>query len=193
VGSRDPGLNTIGYAGSASITPRPVAHVIKKPKGLKWEYQIAAGNAGWPVQFRFAVHILWSRVPELWTLGSTSFMKIPHHLIALGAAALLAGCAAHVAKTEAVSAGDYVLQLHQQGRLPGDSKDAHGKITCYLLPSDLQEVTYPLSRTFRVVKTGGTSTNNYTVVRLAKDSSWQLQRAWQTDSEGRVIQEWPVK
>ena len=27
--------------------------------------QIAAGNAGWPVQFRFAVHSDWSRVPEL--------------------------------------------------------------------------------------------------------------------------------
>ena len=30
--------------------------------------QITAGNAGWPVQFRFAVHAGWSRVPELWTL-----------------------------------------------------------------------------------------------------------------------------
>ena len=30
--------------------------------------QIAADNAGWPVQFRFAVHADWSRVPELWTL-----------------------------------------------------------------------------------------------------------------------------
>jgi hypothetical protein len=30
--------------------------------------QIAAGNAGWPFQFRFAVHAGWSRVPELWTL-----------------------------------------------------------------------------------------------------------------------------
>ena len=128
---------------------------------------------------------------QLSTLGSTSFMKISHHIITLGVVALLAGCTSHVAKTEAVSAGDYVLQLHQQGRLPGDSKDAHGKITCYLTPSDLQEVTYPLSRTFRVVETG--ATNNYTVVRLTKDSSWQLQRAWQTDSEGRVIQEWPVK
>jgi hypothetical protein len=33
--------------------------------------QIAAGHAGWPVQFRFAVHVIWSRVPELWTLGGT--------------------------------------------------------------------------------------------------------------------------
>jgi hypothetical protein len=48
----------------------------KKPKGLNWEYQIAAGNAGWPVQFRFAVHGFLSRVPELWTLGILKFMKL---------------------------------------------------------------------------------------------------------------------
>ena len=120
-------------------------------------------------------------------------MKMSRHLIIFGTVVLLVGCASHVAKTETISGGDFLLQLHQQGRLPGDSKDDHGKITCYLLPSDLQEVTYPLSRTFRMVETGSTSTNNYTVVRLTKDSSWQLQRAWQTDSEGHVIQEWPIK
>jgi prepilin-type N-terminal cleavage/methylation domain-containing protein len=51
--------------GECCFTPRPVAHVIKKPKGLNWKYQIAAGNAGWRLQFRFAVHVIWPRVPEL--------------------------------------------------------------------------------------------------------------------------------
>ena len=37
--------------------------------------QIAAGNAGWPVQFRFAVHADWSRVPELWTLGGITLYE----------------------------------------------------------------------------------------------------------------------
>ncbi|MGA2788720.1 MAG: hypothetical protein ABSF60_14460, partial [Verrucomicrobiota bacterium] len=64
---RDPGL-TIGYAGKWLYTFPPFAHVIKKPKGLNWEYQIAAGNAGLRLQFRCAVHVIWSRVPELWTL-----------------------------------------------------------------------------------------------------------------------------
>jgi hypothetical protein len=27
------------------------------------------GKAGWQLQFRFAVHSIWSRVPELWTLA----------------------------------------------------------------------------------------------------------------------------
>jgi hypothetical protein len=38
--------------------------------GVRISYveQVAASNAGWPFQFRFAVHGFWSRVPELWTL-----------------------------------------------------------------------------------------------------------------------------
>lgn len=39
------------------------------PPHSGWVQQIAAGNAGWAVQFRFAVHVIWSRVPELWTLA----------------------------------------------------------------------------------------------------------------------------
>ncbi|MGB8369166.1 MAG: hypothetical protein ACLPYZ_03580, partial [Limisphaerales bacterium] len=34
--------------GECCLTPRPVAHVIKKPKGLNWEYQIAAANSHCP-------------------------------------------------------------------------------------------------------------------------------------------------
>lgn len=120
-------------------------------------------------------------------------MNLLRHVIIFGTAVLLVGCASHVAKTEAISGGDFLLQLHQQGSLPGDSKDGHGKITCYLLPSDLQQVSYPLSRTYRVVIAGSAFTNNYTIVRLAKDSGWQLQRAWQTDSAGDVTKEWPVE
>jgi hypothetical protein len=32
--------------------------------------QIAAGNAGWRLQFRFAVHDFWPRAPELWALAA---------------------------------------------------------------------------------------------------------------------------
>ena len=64
--------------------PARFAHAIKKPKGLKWEYQIAAGNAGCPFQFRYRGGRNQSRVPELWTLGH---MKLKPHLpIAFGVA-----------------------------------------------------------------------------------------------------------
>jgi hypothetical protein len=40
--------------------------------------EIAAGNAGSRLQLRFAVHAIWSRVPELWTFGQ----KIaPRHVL----------------------------------------------------------------------------------------------------------------
>jgi len=38
--------------GSVSALPRPETDANKKPKGLGGEYQIAAGNAGWRIQFR---------------------------------------------------------------------------------------------------------------------------------------------
>jgi hypothetical protein len=38
-------------AGSARYTPRPLAHDIKKTKGLGWEYQEAGANAGWRSSF----------------------------------------------------------------------------------------------------------------------------------------------
>jgi hypothetical protein len=46
----------------------------KTNKGFA-EFQIAAGNAGWRSHFRFAVHVGWSRVPELWTLGKDESAK----------------------------------------------------------------------------------------------------------------------
>jgi hypothetical protein len=41
----------------------------------KFAEHISAGNAGWPFQFRFAVHVMWSRVPELWTFGKNMWRE----------------------------------------------------------------------------------------------------------------------
>ena len=120
-------------------------------------------------------------------------MKMSFCFLISGSAALLVSCASYTAKTQAKSGGDFLLRLHHRGELPGDSKDNHGKITCRLSPSDLEQVSYPLSWTYQVVKTGDTSTNSYTVMRLTRHSAWQLQRAWRTDSQGHVIEEWTVK
>jgi hypothetical protein len=119
--------------------------------------------------------------------------KLSCCFILIGAASLLVSCASYKARTEAESGGNFLFRLHQKGRLPGDAKDEHGKITCYLSPKDLEQLIYPLSWTYQVVKKGDSSTNNYTIVRLTKDSSWQLQRAWRTDSQGRVTEEWGIK
>jgi hypothetical protein len=120
-------------------------------------------------------------------------LKVSWLVVLTATASFLVSCASYSAKTEAKSGGDFLISLHQKGQLPGDANNEHGKIICYLSPIDLKEVTYPLSRTYQVVKTGDPCTNHYTILRLAKHSTWQLQRGWRTDSEGRVTEEWIVK
>jgi len=55
--------------------------------------QIATGSAGWPLRFRFAVHVIWSRVPELLSLTilmRSQFIAVAS-LVVLGAL-FSAGC-----------------------------------------------------------------------------------------------------
>ena len=98
---------------------------------------------------------------------------------------------------ETGAAQEVLKQLHEQGRLPGDSKDQHGKITCeipqLIISNKVAQMTYPATRTFHLVHLGETTINNYTLTKQSKDSPWKLQRAWETDSNGQVIHEWPVQ
>jgi hypothetical protein len=101
-------------------------------------------------------------------------------------------------------AGEFLKKMHDDGNLPGVSKDDHGNFSSdeftYLYSNNVNgivfsnagTITYPLSRTFHLVKNGETSTNNFALVKNSKDSDWKLQRAWETDSNGQTIQEWPV-
>ena len=97
---------------------------------------------------------------------------------------------------ETAGAAQEIGQLHDQGRLPGVSKNEHGDMTSDTLDSVISGraaiPTYPISLTFHLIKEGDTSTNNYTLVKQAKDSEWRLQRAWETDSNGLIVREWPV-
>src|SRR5215831_5902661 len=120
-------------------------------------------------------------------------LKVSYCFVLVSAAALLVSCASYKVREEAKSGGDFLVQLHQKGKLPGDAKEERGKISCYLSATDLEQRLYPLSRTYQVVKNGDSSTNNYTITRLTKHSPWQLQRAWRTDSQGRVTEEWTVE
>jgi hypothetical protein len=120
-------------------------------------------------------------------------MKFPCCFILTGTASLLVSCAGYTARTQAESGGDFLVRLHQKGQLPGDAREDHGKISCYLSPTDLKQTSYPLSRTYQVVKTGDQFTNNYTILRLTKHSPWELQRAWRTDSQGHVTEQWTAK
>jgi hypothetical protein len=102
-------------------------------------------------------------------------MKTPRHILALVTTIFLVGCSSSNSRfwsstaknpvvVESKSAGDFLIGLHQQSLLPGDSKDMHGEIHSEIEPYPLPDtVTYPFSRTFHVSITGETFTNNYTV------------------------------
>jgi hypothetical protein len=99
---------------------------------------------------------------------------------------------------EYARAAEFVAELHDQDRLPGISKEDHGILTSDQIESittngDVILMGYPASRTFHLVKYGDTSSNNYTVVKESKDATWKLRRAWETDSNGQIIREWPVQ
>jgi hypothetical protein len=95
---------------------------------------------------------------------------------------------------ETIDAGNILLEMHEQGHLPGASPNDHGEVTSELVDySNTNELTYPISRTFHVFITGGSATNNYMLQKQSKDSIWQLKKAWKTDFEGKIIEEWPVK
>jgi len=92
------------------------------------------------------------------------------------------------AQTEAATGADFLLRLLHEGRLPGLTTDDHGQFFCQTKP-----VSYPYSLTFYCAKATGNFTNYYTIARLKKDSAWQLERALQKDSQGKISQEWTVK
>lgn len=126
-------------------------------------------------------------------------------LISLAAVGLLCGCSTSESRLladakkspaakETIEAGDFLVALHEQSKLPGDTKDMHGRVESVIPLSEIQsgQEVFPISRTFHVAITGELFTNNYTVIKQSKGSAWQLQRAWRIGSDGRIT-EWAVK
>jgi hypothetical protein len=83
---------------------------------------------------------------------------------------------------------DHLLRLRTQGRLPGITTNDHGNASISGRLSD-----YPFALTMQFRPTGSVSTENYSIIQLKRDSPWQLRRAWQADSNGQIIHEWPVQ
>ncbi len=86
----------------------------------------------------------------------------------------------------------FLKSMAEKGELPGWSKNKD-KIDWKTDSED--SGTYPAARIFRI-QTGGqadaTSKNTYqySVVRETQDSLWKLQRAWRSDTNGRVVEDY---
>jgi hypothetical protein len=83
---------------------------------------------------------------------------------------------------------DYLLRLRGEGHLPGITTNEHGNAFISGQWSD-----YPLAFTMQFSPTGAGSTENYRIVQPGKDSPWRLSRAWQTDTNGQIVQERPIQ
>jgi hypothetical protein len=131
-------------------------------------------------------------------------MRVTGYNFTFAVAVVLAGCSKKDSPlgpspeknpfvVETKSAGEFVIDLHKQGLLPGDSKDSHGDILSPVTLPLPKSVSYPFSNTFLIVFTGESYTNNYCVLRASKNAPWQLQKAWRTGPDGKTVAEWPVK
>ena len=96
-----------------------------------------------------------------------------------------------------LSAETYLCDLKERGRLPGIKKRSHGDFNFdmagMLNDGGSNTLSYPCVLVCDAVLTDDIFTNHYTVIKPANNFQWHLQRAWQTDLEGNVLTEWPIK
>jgi hypothetical protein len=88
------------------------------------------------------------------------------------------------------SAEEFLYAMKGKGRLPGLSKNDHGTLTADLNAN--ATITYPETRVFDVQKNGDSSFYHYQLTRASKDSSWKLEKAWRTDQNGRLLENYPI-
>lgn len=84
----------------------------------------------------------------------------------------------------AETAMTFLKSLKNNGELPGWSKIEAGETAYPEVDSN--------SVTLCIGKVKDSSIFHYTVVRLSENDSWKLQRAWRTDQNNKMIEEFPV-
>jgi hypothetical protein len=92
--------------------------------------------------------------------------------------------------TVAQSALKFLIHLGKENQLPGASKNDKGKTTDAHF--DHNDSPYLDSVTFDGQKKGDSSVYHYTVIRTSKRGPWKLQKAWRTDSSGKMLEEYPI-
>ncbi len=83
------------------------------------------------------------------------------------------------------SVAKFLVSLKKKGRLPGWSKNEKGASTAF-------HFHYPDSETIDAEKEGDPAIYHYQLTRASKDSPWKLQKAWRTDQNDHIIEEYPV-
>lgn len=82
----------------------------------------------------------------------------------------------------------YCQRLKKRGRLPGWSKD--DEIAANTLNFTYH---YPDSVSFEFPKKGDSSLYHFEVTRASEESAWELQKAWRTDKDDHMVEEYTVR
>jgi len=91
-----------------------------------------------------------------------------------------------------MEANKFVSNLKEQGQLPGWLKDERGEVAFSWSFNEAAPESYPISRTFIATRKSDAFKYHYVVVKASRDGAWKLQRAWRTDTSGRILEEYPV-
>ncbi len=89
-----------------------------------------------------------------------------------------------------VEAGEFLIGLAKNGKLPGFSASDHGRMQAGA-PEAASE-SYPVTRAVHFSKDGDTSDYFYVVVRDSEGAQWRLLKAARMSSNGQIIQEYGV-
>lgn len=101
---------------------------------------------------------------------------------------------------------EFLENLRENGQLPGVSKDEETTIyykdfsDLTFRPPNEKEATYLTSSrrpigtsvTFDFCSNSGTSVFHYQVIQMSKDDPWKLKKAWRTDQNGHLIEQYPI-
>jgi hypothetical protein len=90
------------------------------------------------------------------------------------------------------SAEAFLVQLKKDGKVPGFVEGEKGTLSGFLSASNLT-TSYPVTRSFTATKQGNSSLYHYEVARASAGGEWHLQRAWRTDPEGVIAEEFSVR
>ncbi|MGB7767504.1 MAG: hypothetical protein WBN22_01435 [Verrucomicrobiia bacterium] len=93
-----------------------------------------------------------------------------------------------IAAASFAAAGALFGYFKEKGQLPGWSKDDKGSVTVHLRYAE----AFPESATCDGQRNGDPSVFHHTTTRVSKDSPWKLQRAWRTDANGHLAEEYPI-
>ncbi len=95
-----------------------------------------------------------------------------------------------------VQAGEFLLTLAKEGKLPGIAQGEHGTMHAGIVDANANSPSgpepYPVSRVIHFSKQNDDSDYFYVVVIESNGAPCKLQRAWRANPQGQVIESYSI-